>query len=55
VNTVYHFRLHIRNLCQHSESYGILSPSFFTMVLVRVVIEIVVMTGEVFGFVPVLR
>ena len=55
MNTVYHFRLHTRNLCQHSESYGILSLSCFTMVLVRVVIEIVVMIGEVFDFLPVLK
>jgi len=55
VNTTYHFNLHTRNLCQHGESYGILSLSCFSMVLVRVAIEIVVMTSEVFGFLPVLK
>jgi len=55
VNTIYHFRLHTRNLCQHVESYGILSLFCFSMVLIRVVIEIIVMTCEVFGFLPVLK
>jgi hypothetical protein len=50
VNTIYRFRLRTRNLCQPVESYGILSLSCFSMVLIRVVIEIVVMTCEVFFF-----